>query len=260
MKKKISLLGLVLLLVFSLAGCGSAKDETTYDEAALQNQAATLMTIFEQASADDLDALCDESDLLVDITMLNYNLKVEADEFRDMWAAWQAGKAECGTLTDFNWKETEVTNDGVKLTAEFEGETRSGEMEFAFDEKSYMESITVNGHYEISEILTKAGLNTLLGMGTVFVVLIFISFIISLFGYIPALEKKLKGRNKKETPAPAAAPKAEPAPAAAAAAPAQTEDAELIAVIAAAIAAAEGTSTDGFIVRSIKRRKSNKWN
>ena len=28
----------------------------------------------------------------------------------------------------------------------------------------------------------------------------------------------------------------------------------------AAIAAAEGTSTDGFVVRSIKRRKSNRWN
>ena len=37
-------------------------------------------------------------------------------------------------------------------------------------------------------------------------------------------------------------------------------DTELVAVIAAAIATAEGTTTDGFVVRSIKRRKSNKWN
>ena len=62
----------------------------------------------------------------------------------------------------------------------------------------------------------------------------------------------------------ASAPKAAaPAPKAAPAAPvveaAAADDSELIAVIAAAIAAAEGTSTDGFIVRSIKRRKSNKW-
>ena len=39
-----------------------------------------------------------------------------------------------------------------------------------------------------------------------------------------------------------------------------SDDTELVAVIAAAIAAAEGTSTDGFVVRSIKRRQSNKWN
>ena len=32
-------------------------------------------------------------------------------------------------------------------------------------------------------------------------------------------------------------------------------------LIAAAVAAYEGqTTTDGFVVRSIKRRKSNKWN
>jgi hypothetical protein len=40
----------------------------------------------------------------------------------------------------------------------------------------------------------------------------------------------------------------------------EMDDTELVAVIAAAIAAAEGTTTDGFVVRSIKRRKSNKWN
>ena len=37
------------------------------------------------------------------------------------------------------------------------------------------------------------------------------------------------------------------------------DDLELVAVIAAAIAAAEGTSTDSFVVRSIRRRPSNKW-
>ena len=40
----------------------------------------------------------------------------------------------------------------------------------------------------------------------------------------------------------------------------ETDDLELIAVITAAIAAQEGTSTDGFVVRSIRRRPSNKWN
>lgn len=40
----------------------------------------------------------------------------------------------------------------------------------------------------------------------------------------------------------------------------ETDDLELIAVISAAIAAAEGTSTDGFVVRSIRRRSANRWN
>ena len=45
-----------------------------------------------------------------------------------------------------------------------------------------------------------------------------------------------------------------PTPAPVAAAPVQEADnSELLAVIAAAIAASEGTSTDGFVVRSIRK-------
>ena len=82
----------------------------------------------------------------------------------------------------------------------------------------------------------------------------------NLLGFIPKLQKKLSGKGKaaeekKETPVQAA-----PAPAVSAPQAAGTDDGELAAVIAAAIAASEGTSTDGFVVRSIKRRKSNKWN
>ena len=39
-----------------------------------------------------------------------------------------------------------------------------------------------------------------------------------------------------------------------------SDDLELVAVIAAAIAASEGAaSTDGFVVRSIRRVNKNKW-
>ncbi len=38
-----------------------------------------------------------------------------------------------------------------------------------------------------------------------------------------------------------------------------SDDLELVAVIAAAIAAYEGTSVEGFQVRSIKRANTNKW-
>ncbi len=92
-------------------------------------------------------------------------------------------------------------------------------------------------------------MNTLLGMGTVFVVLIFISFLIARFKIIPTLF----GPKKKEEPvsapavsAPVSVPEAAP----------ETDDTELIAVIAAAIAAAreadgmDEASAGGFFVRS----------
>ena len=118
-----------------------------------------------------------------------------------------------------------------------------------------MESMDVSAHYSTGEILKKAGLNTVLGMGTVFVVLIFISFIIYLLEYIPKLQQKMANKDKEVEVKKEAAVQAAPAPVATA-----EDDGELVAVIAAAIAAAEGTSTDGFVVRSIKRRKSNRWN
>ena len=101
----------------------------------------------------------------------------------------------------------------------------------------------------LGEIFSKAAMNTLLGMGTVFAVLIFISFIISLFKYI--------GPKKVENAA--AAVKSEPEPAAEYEEEDETDEYELVAVITAAIAAATGSSTDGFVVKSIKRAKNSKW-
>ena len=105
---------------------------------------------------------------------------------------------------------------------------------------------TVDVQYPMSVTLQRAGLNTLMGIGTVFLMLIFLSFVISLFKYVPALVE-----GKKKT-----ASEAAPAPAVIAAGSSEEEaadDGELIAVIAAAIAASEGTSTDDFVVRSIRK-------
>ena len=101
----------------------------------------------------------------------------------------------------------------------------------------------------------KALINTLLGMGTVFIVLILISLIISCFTLITKLQNRSEAKKKAAVE--------EVKPAVVETIPDEAEeyvdDNELIAVIAAAIAAAEGTSVDGFRVRSIKRSKNNAW-
>ena len=104
--------------------------------------------------------------------------------------------------------------------------------------------------------LTEAIANTCMGIGTVFLMLIFISLIISLFGFIPKLEAKLAVKQSSAN-APAA-------PVAAAKPVAKTsenlmDDAELVAVITAAIYAASGSagtsSKDKLVVRSIRRAR-----
>lgn len=98
--------------------------------------------------------------------------------------------------------------------------------------------------------LLEAAQNTLLGMGTVFVVLILISLIISCFSFIPKIQVAFSKKNKEE-------PVIIESKANEQTVVTETvDDTELIAVIAAAIAASENTTTDGFVVRSIRRRIS----
>jgi sodium pump decarboxylase gamma subunit len=123
-------------------------------------------------------------------------------------------------------------------------------MEFITSSLSYLPmTLEAAGSTSMSDALADAGINTLLGMGTAFAVLILISLIIALFPAIGKIGKK------------------QPAPAPAKAAPVAevveeedlSDDEELVAVIAAAIAAYEGSTSasgDGFVVRSIRKRRS----
>ena len=105
-----------------------------------------------------------------------------------------------------------------------------------------------------------AGGNTIIGLLVVFAVLILLSLIIYCFKFVNQAQLP---PTKKAAPAPAKAAAPAPvksaAPAAAPAAPATPEnDPALIAVIAAAIAAAEDKPVEGFVVRSVRRIKTNK--
>lgn len=115
-------------------------------------------------------------------------------------------------------------------------------------------SIATNVTYSLGEKMQKAALNTLLGMGTVFVVLILISLIISAFGLI----SKVQGSKKK--PEETKAEKVDNVVAQIMEKEELSDDLELVAVISAAIAAYEGSgSTDGFVVRSIRKANKSKW-
>ncbi len=101
----------------------------------------------------------------------------------------------------------------------------------------------------------RAGLNTVLGIGIVFTVLIFICIIISCFKLINKTQVK-----KPETPVKAP----EPVPEITEEDEDLTDDLQLIAVITAAITAyeeAEGgyVPEDGLVIRSIRKVNRNKW-
>ncbi len=240
-------------MMFSLAGCSASDEGTGYNTAQLQDVSEFIITTFasmESAEFDQFDAL---SEYQLNYTMMQSGLSIEGSDFLGLIGSWKAGEAECGEYISHGEFEVEVKSDSVVVSTLAQYEEREAVIAFTFNEKSFMESMDVSAKFTMSEILTKAGLNTLLGMGTVFAVLIFLAFLISLMKYIPVILDKLTKKPAPAVEAPKAAPVVEEVVD-------ETDDLELVAVIMAAIAAQEGTSTDGFVVRSIRRRPSNHWN
>ncbi len=96
--------------------------------------------------------------------------------------------------------------------------------------------------------------NTAMGVAIVFFILIFLSFLISLFRFIPIIQEKLQRKQKetqgeKEGVIEKTSVFEEEN---------MVDDLELVAVITAAIAAAEGTRPDQYIVRSIRKVRRRK--
>ncbi len=109
---------------------------------------------------------------------------------------------------------------------------------------------------QFGDRMARAGMNTLMGMGTVFVVLIFIAFLISRFKYISRLEDWFRKRKAKNEPAVTETVAEEPA---ADEEIDETDDLALVAVITAALAVSLETSPDKLVVRSIRRKNTNRW-
>ena len=164
-------------------------------------------------------------------------------------ASWESSLPEIGetwAITD-HVVTAEVESAAIDVT--IDGSDHDATVTILLDKQGNLTSITTNVIKSFGELMTNAALNTLLGMGTVFIVLILIAGLISCFKFIPMLQEKFSGK-KKAAPAAAA-----PAPAAVPAAEAveEEDDLELVAVIAAAIAASEGAaSTDGFVVTGVR--------
>ena len=151
-----------------------------------------------------------------------------------------------------------VYDDGILMNVTVQGTLRTANVEIMLDEDLTLLNISTNVTYSFNEMMTRAALNTLMGMGTVFAVLILIIMIISAFSLISKVQDGTSRKEEKKETAVKETKVVE-----------QnvkneeityredlTDDAELVAVIAAAIAAYEGSgSASGYVVRSLKRRR-----
>lgn len=174
------------------------------------------------------------------------------DEFTmGAMTAWEGAKDEVGELVETGETEVEYSNRQYTATIPVDFEKLDAKFVYVFEDVDGVVtpvSVAVDVQYPLSTTMKNAAMNTLMGLGTVFAVLVLLIVIISAFKFIPGSSAGKK--EKKET-----APAPVPVPAPVQQAAEVYDDTELIAVIAAAIAAAEGTTTDGFVVRSIRKIK-----
>ena len=227
----------VLALTLAMSVCAFAADTVTEDEAANYKSAAeTLISQIAGFSDEEIE---------------NYLAQDDALE------SWKSVKDELGAYSSIVSQDVEKDGDVVTISTVAQFEKAKADVVLMLDLGQQMyTSMTYSVQYSLAANMQRAGMNTLMGIGIVFLMLLFLSFVIGLFKYIEKFQNVGKKKAAEE------APKAEEAPAPAIA---QSEaadedfadDLELVAVISAAIAAYENTSGDSFVVRSIK--KSNKW-
>ncbi|MFG6338166.1 MAG: OadG family protein [Lachnospiraceae bacterium] len=238
MKKLLVILGMITCMA-CLSACGEeeAKSGPISDEQAVQIGTTIVDQMNTIVSQGAIEQYVDQPAL--------YN----------GFQGWQSALDDIGTYEGVSGGSVAFDEDEVAITVNVLGSSHNADVVIVLDNAlaTYI-GITTNVHYSTGEIMAKAGMNTVIGMGTVFVVLILISLIISCFSLI----SKLEGKQKKEEPAAAVA--ASPVVEQTSAKEELSDDTELVAVIAAAIAAYEGAaSTDGFVVRSIRKSNKSKW-
>lgn len=277
MKHKIFALGVTLICILGLTACGETIQKNTVAGSRYDAETFTMDTLssiadtiedgwfeawyldgvtpdnFEDRMFDDITSMFDEE--TYDIIKAGYRNWFDAVD--------ELGYHDMGSLADdISVKSTEfyVNKDGqLFVDSIIEGSgpnAHTAILEYSLDRNLNPTLISVNVNHTLGEKLKSAGLNTLLGMGMAFTVLIIIALVISLFPLIgkvgekkPETDKEITQKSMENVTAQIADKEEE-----------LSDDSELVAVIAAAIAAYEGSgSADGYVVRSIRKRPTGNW-
>lgn len=270
---------------------------------------AAELSAVQQNAEDNLKAVVE----LDDVTLQKYIEQFNAQNYTTLASglqSWLDLKSEIGGFVSIDSTEVEESEDGYLVIMQIScAGQRTATVHIEFQKKDgSISRISFDKNETLQEKLVSAGLNLLIGMGTVFIVLIFIAFLISRFKYINrwVTAKEEEEKEEKAYQAAVAAAKKLPGSATdvskrispeavrAAMIPAGTkaeliagdaenglqdetaEDAQMVAVLAAAVAAAqepdpqliavitaavmaiqaeqgEDPGPDGLVVRSIRR-------
>lgn len=261
MKRKITMMLCLCICILGLAACGTDPKSIDYNGMTYQELEDYAVSTWEGLRDMDMVQMEAAVNQIEGMSEAEQTRLMEANEGMEeemlLIKSWLSVKSQAGEFADID--SFHITTTGKTTTTELtlKFEKRPVMVTVVYQNRDMtVETVTVDLIYSTGEKMQKAAMNTVMGMGTVFIMLIIICLIISGFRVIPKIEQKRKEKKEqkeqaeKAFAAPAAAPEPELIPAVSP----RADDLELAAVIAAAVAAYTGQSEDDFIVRSIKRR------
>ena len=245
MKRILYLSCICITLCLCLVGCKKNNDKTAYNEKDLREiQISQVAKNYEQ----NFDLY--KPGKAVDMTKYAYDKERLLKKQEDVVKKFHK---ECGNIKKIlNDTTCSYVNGEINVTTTLDCTKRDATVTslFKYDEENHnaltLYEMTFDAKYSTGEKLAQAGSNTLIGMGTVFAVLIFIFLVISCFNLFPKVKKIIKRKKKMDTGPRSFDTVQKPKE--------EVDDSELVAVVTAAIASLEKKSTDSFVVRSIKRR------
>lgn len=257
MKKLIALICVMasILMMTACQNSETAQLPEDVDQAMVQQIVEGLYAQFSAMTAENIENM---------INARNSEIADDANTalvIRRGLTSWRDTQSDLGAVVSKDNFEVTVDDETITGTMYLTYEQRTAKFIVMFDrDLTCYEGIRVEADYSFGEKMSNAALNTVMGMGTVFVVLILIAFLISCFKYVNRLEHYLAHRKDKKEPETVFVPKSSAgAPVVIDVEPQQeVDDLALVAVITAAVAASMNTSVDNLIVRSIRKSKNNR--
>ena len=277
MKRRLSALLLAAGLAVSALSMGVYAEETETETAQQVTEAAEEDVLDEaeaelesEADAEEAGAVSQE-DAIKQIlesqlqqisawTDDQIEMLIESDDMTSVAIAtnWKSVKEELGAFIEVT--DAQLNAEGTEITghAKYEKINENTDVVVTYSVNAETQTATMNWDidYPMGTLMQRAAMNTIMGIGIVFLTLLFLSFLIAQMHFIPDMVERMSKKKAPASPAPSPAPAAAPAPVAE---EDLTDDLELVAVITAAIAASENTSSDGFVVRSIKKANKRNW-
>lgn len=263
MKKKLLAYVCMIACVLGLTACGGGEKLTAYEQSRVDSAGEASVAVVSLFT----EYLCQNVPFTVEDLETNEEIEYLCEQYFGIMAdgnavttgvqSFRTGLETIGNITETGQPKIKVDGKQIIVELPVTGEKQNAVVEVIFSNDLFMrlKSVALNPVSSMGQLMSRAALNTLIGMGTVFVVLILISLIISCFRFISrAQDAAAKRKESKAAGTGAETDNTAVQPAVQEAAD-EADELELAAVIAAAIAASEGAaSADGFVVRSIIRR------